>query len=53
MEDERLEYERMKTRVIEFEARSRHLEGMLDLKDKDFVKVKEVSGMQIPSFIQK
>lgn len=40
MEEERIEYERMRTRNIELETRHRHLENVLENKEKEIVKVR-------------
>ena len=39
MEEERLEYERMRTRNIELETRLRHIENHLENKEKELLKV--------------
>lgn len=39
MEEERIEYERMRTRNIELETRLRHIEGHLESKEKELMKV--------------
>ncbi|XP_076330779.1 uncharacterized protein LOC143236402 [Tachypleus tridentatus] len=41
-EEERLEMERLKTKFIEVEAKARHLEGLLESKDREFGKVDEL-----------
>ena len=38
-EEERIEMERLKTRNIELETRMRHLETMLESKEKEILKV--------------
>lgn len=39
MEEERIEYEMLKSKLKETEARYRHLENMLQSRDKDLTKV--------------
>lgn len=39
MEEERIEYERLRTRNIELETRLRHLENVLETKEKEILKV--------------
>lgn len=39
MEEERMEYERMRTRNIELETRLRHIEAHLENKEKELLKV--------------
>lgn len=40
MEEERIEYERMRTRNIELETRLRHLDNVLEVKEKEILKVR-------------
>ena len=42
MEEERMEYERMRTRNIELEARLRHIESHIGAKEKELMKVSQV-----------
>lgn len=39
MEEERIEYERMRTRNIELETRQRHIDSILEIKEKELLKV--------------
>lgn len=39
MEEDRIEFEMLKTKLKETEARYRHLESMLQSRDKDLTKV--------------
>lgn len=42
MEEERLEYERARTRNIELEARLRHIEAHLEKKEKELLNMEEL-----------
>ncbi|OTF81494.1 hypothetical protein BLA29_011584, partial [Euroglyphus maynei] len=42
MEEERIEYERLRTRNIELETRLRHLENVLETKEKEILKNQEM-----------
>lgn len=39
MEEERIEFERLRTRNIELETRQKHLESVLEIKEKEILKV--------------
>lgn len=39
MEEERMEIERLRTRNIELETRLRHVEHMLEMKEKEVLRV--------------
>ncbi|XP_023240545.1 ELKS/Rab6-interacting/CAST family member 1-like [Centruroides sculpturatus] len=47
MEEERKEVERLKTKLIETEARACHLENLLEVRDKDVGKLKEMDELRI------
>lgn len=42
MDEDRIEYERMKTQLYEAQVRARHMETLMETKDKDIMKTKEV-----------
>lgn len=42
MEEERIEYERMRTRNIELETRQRHIDSILEIKEKELLKVSNI-----------
>ena len=44
MEEERKEKELLKAKLYESEARAKHLENILEAKDKDLGRLREVSG---------
>lgn len=50
MEEERIEYERMRTRNIELETRLRHIESHLETKEKELMKVKFSNGFFFLNF---
>lgn len=42
MEEDRKEIERLKNKLFESESRAKHLENILEAKDKDLGRLKEV-----------
>lgn len=44
MEEERIEYDRVKSRNIDLEAKVRHYETIIESRDKDLVKVSNMIG---------
>lgn len=40
MEEERMEYERLRSRNIELETRLRHIEHLLETKEKEVLRVR-------------
>ncbi|KFM61491.1 ELKS/Rab6-interacting/CAST family member 1, partial [Stegodyphus mimosarum] len=47
IEEERKETERLKTKLFESEARAKHLENILEAKDKDLGRLREVDELRI------